>query len=81
MWYLYILLCRDNSYYTGISNNVDQRFKDHLKGRGGAYTRSHPPLKLIYKEKCVDKSTALKRELQIKKWSKAKKKALITNQP
>jgi putative endonuclease len=77
MWFIYILLCSDGSYYTGISNDVKQRFLDHVKGKGGAYTRSHKPVKLIYTEKCADKSSALKREIQIKKWRKAKKEALV----
>ena len=77
MWFVYILLCKDNSYYTGISNNVKKRFKDHKNGMGGAYTRSHKPIKLIYQETCIDKSSALKREAQIKKWSKTKKEGLI----
>lgn len=79
MYSVYILLCSDGSYYTGISNNVDQRFLDHKNGKGGAYTRSHKPIKLIYKEECSNKSMALKREFQIKKWTKAKKEALITS--
>ena len=77
MWYIYILLCSDGSFYTGISNNVEKRFKDHVSGKGGAYTRSHKPVKIIFKEKCTDKSSALKREAQIKKWTKTKKEALV----
>jgi putative endonuclease len=79
MWYVYILLCRDGTYYTGASNDVDQRFIDHKNGKGGAYTRSHKPVKLVYKEKYADKSSALRRESQIKKLTKAKKERLIKN--
>ena len=77
MWYVYILICKDGSYYTGCTNNIEQRIKDHLRGKGGRYTRSHKPQKLVYKEKVGDKLEALKREAQIKKWTKVKKKALI----
>ncbi len=73
MYFVYILLCSDQSLYTGITKNPKQRFSDHLSGRGGAYTRSHKPLKIIYLEKLPDKSTALKREAEIKSWTKLKK--------
>jgi putative endonuclease len=69
MYFVYILLCSDGSFYTGISNNLEQRFLDHKKGKGGAYTRSHKPIKIIYREQLPDKSSALKREAQIKSWS------------
>jgi len=77
MWFVYILLCKDNSFYIGSSNNVERRFKDHLNGRGGRYTRSHKAEKLVYKEELANESEALEREAQLKKWSKAKKEALI----
>lgn len=80
MWFIYILLCIDGSYYIGSSNNVNKRFQDHLNGKGGRYTRSHKPLKLIYQEEFSIKSDALKREAELKKWSKAKKQELVQNQ-
>lgn len=73
MWYTYILLCEDGSLYTGVSNNVNQRFSDHKNGKGGRYTRSHKPVKLVYQENCGTKSEALKRERQVKGWSREKK--------
>jgi putative endonuclease len=73
MWYVYILLCEDKSLYTGISNNLRQRFIDHKKGKGGAYTRSHKPLKIVYSEKHSTKSEALKKEIRIKSLSRKKK--------
>lgn len=73
MWYVYVLLCSDNSLYTGSTNNLDKRFLDHKNGKGGKYTRSHKPLKLIYTEKFVTKSGALKREIEIKSWNRKKK--------
>ena len=73
MFYVYILLCSDGSLYTGISNNPQKRFQDHKNGRGGAYTRSHKPIKIIYLEELPDKSSALKRESLIKSWSRQKK--------
>jgi len=73
MWFVYILLCSDNSLYTGISNDPNQRFLDHQHGKGGKYTRSFKPLKIIYTEEFSNKSEALKRELQIKSWSREEK--------
>ena len=73
MWYVYILLCSDGSLYTGSSNNPEARFEDHKNGKGGRYTRSHKPIKLLYTEQVESKSAALKRENEIKSWSREKK--------
>lgn len=73
MWYVYILLCSDGSFYTGASNNPKKRFLDHKNGNGGAYTRSHKPYKILYIEELSSKSAALKRELEIKSWTKQQK--------
>lgn len=77
MWYVYVLLCQDQSLYTGITNNIDKRFTEHKNGKGGRYTRSHKPIKIIHKEKFLTKSDALKREMEIKKWSREKKLELV----
>lgn len=73
MWFVYTLLCSDNSLYTGATNNLEKRFSDHKNGKGGRYTRSHKPLKLIYQESFATHSEALKREMQIKGWRREKK--------
>jgi len=73
MYYVYILLCSDNSLYTGISNNPDQRFRDHVSGKGGRYTRLHKPVKRVYLEEIGTRSEALKREFQIKSWTREQK--------
>lgn len=73
MWYVYILLCSDNSLYTGSTNNLEKRFLDHRNGKGGRYTRSHKPLEIIYSEEFSSKSVALKREAEIKRWNRIKK--------
>jgi putative endonuclease len=73
MWFLYILLCSDNSLYTGISTDPQKRFQAHLAGKGGHYTRAHKPIKIVYREKAGAHSDALKREAEIKRWSKTKK--------
>jgi putative endonuclease len=77
MWFVYILLCEDNSLYTGSTNNLEKRFQDHLKGKGSKYTRSHKPLKIVYSENLESKSAALKREIEIKNWNRPKKIELL----
>jgi putative endonuclease len=73
MWFVYIILCQDGSLYTGYSNNVKQRFLDHRTGKGGHYTRSHKPVRVVHQEQFATKSEALKREIEIKGWSREKK--------
>lgn len=73
MWFVYILLCADGTFYTGATNNLEKRFTDHQNGKGGKYTRSHKPLKIIYQEQFKSHSEALKRESEIKRWSREKK--------
>ncbi len=73
MWLVYILLCSDNSLYTGSTNDLDKRFSNHTNGKGGKYTRSHKALKIVYNEQFLTKSEALKREMEIKSWTRAKK--------
>lgn len=73
MWFVYILLCEDESLYTGVTNNLEKRFLDHKNGKGGRYTRSHKPIKIIYSEQLESQSEALKRERQIKSWSREQK--------
>lgn len=73
MWYVYVLLCSDSSLYTGSTNNPEKRFLEHKNGKGGKYTRSHKPVKLIHREEFNTKSEALKREIEIKSWNRSKK--------
>lgn len=73
MWFVYVLLCIDGSFYTGATNNLEKRFLEHKSGKGGRYTCSHRVIKIIYQEELLNKSLALKREAEIKSWSKEKK--------
>ena len=77
MYFVYILLCEDGSFYTGSTNDVEKRLKDHLNGRGARYTKSHKPIKILYQEEFSTKSEALKREAEIKKMSRQMKQNLI----
>ena len=74
---VYILRCGDESLYTGITNDLDHRVAVHNSGKGGKYTRSHLPVTPVYWETAPDKPTALRRELEIKALSRAKKLELI----
>lgn len=76
-WKLYILKCGDGSLYTGITVDVQERFRRHCKGTGAKYTRGRGPLELVYTEECGNHSEALRRELKIKAMSRAEKLGLI----
>lgn len=75
--YVYILECRDGTYYTGWTTDVEARVKTHNSGNGAKYTRSRLPVKLVYFEQVEDRSAALKREAAIKKLTRSKKEALV----
>ena len=77
-WYLYLLLCADGSYYTGITTDVKRRFAEHCESpKGARYTRSHHPLKVVYRKKIGKQGEALKMERRVKRLSKAQKEKLI----
>lgn len=78
MWFVYVILCEDGSLYTGATNNLEKRFKDHQAGKGGHYTRSHKPVSLLHSEELSSKSEALKREAEIKSWGREKKIKLLS---
>ena len=79
IWTVYLLECSDKTLYCGITNNLDNRLKQHrgeLSG-GAKYTRSRAPFKLVYQEERNSRSEALKRELVIKKMTRNAKLELI----
>ena len=73
----YILKCSDGSYYVDSAANLEDRVNRHNQGRGPSYTSKRLPVRLVYHEKCDSLDNAMKRERQIKKWSRAKEEALI----
>lgn len=77
MWFVYIVECADNSYYTGITDDVGRRLETHNAGRGAKYTRSRRPVALIYSEPYRNKGAALRREHSIKQMSRTQKEQLI----
>lgn len=76
-WTLYILKCADNSYYTGITNDLKKRISDHESGKGAKYTRGRGPFEVVYQETLENRSEASKREIEIKKLSRIEKERLI----
>ncbi len=75
---VYILKCADGSLYTGITNDIEKRLRDHNTSKTGAkYTKSRRPVKLLYQEKQNGRSKALKREAAIKRLARTKKLELI----
>ncbi len=74
---MYILRCKDNSLYTGITNDIDKRLSAHRAGRASRYTRSRGVVRFEYIEQKRTKGYALKREAAIKKLSRAEKLTLI----
>ncbi len=77
MYFVYILECGDGSFYTGITNDLERRFTQHKNGQGAHYTRVKKVQRLLYTEQHPSRSSALKREAEIKSWNRANKQRLI----
>ncbi len=73
-----MLTCKDGAIYTGITDDINRRFKEHAQGKGGHYTNYNRPKEVLYKEPFKNKLYAERREQQIKRWSRTKKLALIS---
>lgn len=76
-WYVYILLCGDQTLYCGVTDDVQRRLETHRSGKGAKYTRGRGPLEVVYTEECDNHSNALKREAAIKKLPRPQKLKLI----
>ncbi len=77
--FVYILKCKDNSYYTGITWNLEKRVKEHNDHIKSPLQKSKVPVELIYFEECLDIYQAAKKEKEIKGWSRLKKEKLINS--
>ncbi|WP_251386768.1 GIY-YIG nuclease family protein [Mediterraneibacter agrestimuris] len=75
--YVYIVKCNDGTLYTGWTNNLEKRIKDHNDGKGAKYTKSRRPVVLEYYEKFETKEEAMSREYAIKKLNRKQKEVLI----
>ena len=78
MNYTYILKCKDGTYYTGWTNNLNKRLKDHNDGKGAKYTKARLPVSLIYYEEFQTKEEAMSREYAIKRMTRSEKSKLIS---
>lgn len=78
MWFVYVLRCGDGSLYTGVTVDLDARVACHNTGKGAAYTRSRLPVEMVWSEAAADRGAALRRELAIKRLSRAAKLTLIS---
>lgn len=76
-WVCYLLRCADDTFYCGISNDMEKRVAAHNAGEGAKYTRGRIPVSVVYCESCADRSAALKREMQIKRLPRTAKQALL----
>jgi len=79
-WQVYIILCDDNSLYTGITTDIDRRFRQHAAGGGAKYFRGRQPLQVVYLETGHSRSSASAREAGIKAMHRADKLDLIAQQ-
>lgn len=79
MNYVYILKCSDDTLYTGYTTELKRRIKEHNDGKGAKYTRGRTPVELVYYEKKKSKSSAMKREYEIKQLNRKEKIELIEN--
>ena len=78
-WFVYIVKCRDEKLYTGITNDITHRIATHNKGKGCRFTKYRYPVGLIYQEECGTKSVARKRELEIQSLRRSEKLELANN--
>ncbi|PKN12277.1 MAG: GIY-YIG nuclease family protein [Deltaproteobacteria bacterium HGW-Deltaproteobacteria-4] len=79
-WQVYILLCSDNSLYTGITTDITRRFQQHVDGRGAKYFRGRQPLQVVYLEADHSRASASRREGFIKKLKRAEKEHFLLQQ-
>lgn len=76
-FYVYIVKCKDGTYYTGYTNNLEKRIKLHNKGKGAKYTRDRRPVKLVWKKEYKQFKSAFKTERVIKGLTRKQKESLV----
>ena len=77
LWWLYLLECKGGSFYAGITNDLEARFRAHLEGKGAKYTRANPPLRILAQKSFSNRSEASVAEAQLKRLPKGKKLAFF----
>ncbi|MDD2734765.1 MAG: GIY-YIG nuclease family protein [Desulfuromonadaceae bacterium] len=78
-WHVYIIRCSDNSLYTGITTDIDRRFRRHAVGKGAKYFRGRTPQQVVYREENHSRSSAARREYCIKRMNRAEKELLVAD--
>jgi putative endonuclease len=79
-YYVYILLCKGGTFYTGYTKNLGARMRQHTKGKGAKYTKMHKPRKIAYTEELMSRARAMRREKSIKRLNHKQKLQLIKRQ-
>ncbi|KKR71760.1 MAG: Endo/excinuclease amino domain protein [Microgenomates group bacterium GW2011_GWC1_41_8] len=79
MWFVYILCCKDESFYIGMTGNLEKRLWEHNNRVGALFTRNRLPVRLVYFEEFESKFDAAKREKEVKGWKRDKKEKLVTS--
>jgi len=77
MWYTYVVACSDGTYYAGVTTDLARRVMEHNEGTGAKYTRGRRPVKKVYHEEYENQSEAQKREVMIKRMTRAEKNILV----
>ncbi|UKE46872.1 GIY-YIG nuclease family protein [Xanthomonas cerealis] len=77
-WFLYLLECRNGSYYAGITLDLKARYQAHLRGTGAKYTRANPPLRLLASRAYPDRAAASRAEWALKQLPRARKLAFLS---
>jgi len=78
--FVYIVRCADGTLYTGYARDPQKRAEVHNNGRGARYTAGRRPVRLVYWERCASIGQALRRESELKRWSRARKEGLIASE-
>jgi predicted GIY-YIG superfamily endonuclease len=81
VWFVYILRCADGLLYIGETGDLTLRIRGHHEGRACGFTTKRRPVVLVYTETYASREAAVKRERQLKRWTRAKKEALIAGDP
>jgi putative endonuclease len=76
-WSLYILKCSDGTFYTGVTTDLERRFREHQEGKASRFTRTRRPVALVYQEPCGTRSQALSRECAVKSMARRRKEDLV----
>lgn len=79
-WWVYMILCRRGTIYTGVAKDPDRRYRQHAAGKGAAYTRMNPPVAMLAAKACASRATALAEEAALKRLPRAEKEAWARGQ-